>query len=194
MKLLSQYEEKLTTVPRWGIVRTINKQSVADHCFLVAIMAPRIAARYFQYSWTLNSDALFEITRLALLHDQHEAFTGDIPSPMKGAEGFDSHAIETSFADRVNETVSDDLDCKLVVKLADYLESMRFLMTEMQMGNGSVSAIYDHVLAKFTFYCDQQQISRDQQRDMLEEVLNWGEQQDPLDKLHDADPQPEIPF
>lgn len=182
MKILTQYEEKLTTVPRWGIVRTINKQSVADHCFLVALMAHRIAVRYFHYNESVHADLLLRINRHALLHDQYEAFTSDTPSPVKSAPGYYGKEIEEYFDVFVNENrkLELDHDTVLVVKLADYLESIRFVRTEIDMGNRSMEQLHEHLMNKFADYCILQGL-RDIVHSMLEEIT-WGSNQDPLDR------------
>lgn len=179
-QILTAYEDKLTTVPRWGIVRTVNKQSVADHCFLVALMAPRIAIAYFNWNPERDCQSLYELTRYALLHDQHEAYTGDIPSPMKNVTGFDKVSIEEAYAPWINETPTiTNVAIKTIVKLADYLESIRFLDTEVDMGNASVILLRDHIVAKFMTFCDTNGVTVAEYTAMLAEI-GWH-YQDPLD-------------
>lgn len=66
----------LSHVPRWGIVRTIRQQSVADHSYRVAFIAMEIADRS-------GIPVTTTLIQYALTHDVEESVTGDIPTIVK---------------------------------------------------------------------------------------------------------------
>jgi hypothetical protein len=74
----------LNHIKRWAIVPTIKEQSVAEHCFNVAILSlgwlvkcPK-AGKIF-----VDPACRSRILYHCLTHDKDEAFTGDIPTPAK---------------------------------------------------------------------------------------------------------------
>jgi hypothetical protein len=179
--MLGEFEARLSDVPRWGIVRTVQKQSVAEHSFRVALMAPRVAVDYLGVS-KADFETLFLISRYALLHDQWEAFTGDIPTPAK--PGYDMGYVYHHYGDRIIEkTVYSLLNLPVVtdaVKIADIMESVIFLGHEMMMGNHSVQSLYRKLLDDLTavmIKCGLCDADRD---DIMLHVDGHGRDQDPL--------------
>jgi hypothetical protein len=140
--IISEIEYRLQTVPRWGIVRTIQKQSVAEHSFYVAIAAARFAKEY--WVWGPN-DNWCGLHRYALLHDLSEAITGDIPSIAKHYV-VDDYLILEDYENHVEETPGCSPGIVAIVKAADHYESCRFIATELSMGNLSVGIIFQHCL------------------------------------------------
>ena len=116
-----RWSRRLSVVPRWVIVPTIQKENVAMHCYQAAQTA----------RWLLNfhSDAdqiRLQVIEYALDHDEEEAATGDKPSTSKPGKHW-------------NSGVSQHV---IVVKIADILDMIGFLHTERLMGN----AMLDDVL------------------------------------------------
>lgn len=79
---------RLRDVKRFHIVNTSRQQTVAEHSFVVAV----IALDLFNHIVGIdphNEDnsvaAAFGVLAGALYHDHEESETGDIPSPIKGA-------------------------------------------------------------------------------------------------------------
>lgn len=144
--ILSPFEDRLSDVPRWVIVRTIQKQSVMDHSARVAIVAPRIAIQYFRVRKD-DYETLYQVSRLALLHDRPEAFSGDIPTPAKkwwmGTKH--DHFHSSRFKEHPE---TNDLLCR-IVKAADYFEALVFLAKEFSLGNKSLSAVRNNVVDNF---------------------------------------------
>ncbi len=66
---------------RWGLMRNIDKESLSEHSYNVAVLAHAlclIGNRYFNKN--LNAD---RAASLALFHDVTEVYTGDMPTPAK---------------------------------------------------------------------------------------------------------------
>jgi 5'-deoxynucleotidase len=128
-------DSMLARVPRWTILRTIQKQSVAEHSFLVALWAGRIAQLI---GWRPGQpmDHL-TLNRWALVHDITESWTGDVPTPMK--KFYDHNRLEKSikFPDGEWQWLRQAVDSEMVgiVKVADLLEAYLFLCVERSLGN-----------------------------------------------------------
>ncbi len=116
-----RWSRRLSIVPRWVILPTIQKQNVAEHTFHVV----RTAIWLLQFHRTTTEDygkveqLWKEAVNYALIHDEEEAATGDRPSTSKQNKTY--HAGMPQFA--------------IVVKVADILEAIAFLHEEKLMGN-----------------------------------------------------------
>ena len=98
----------LSYVPRWTIVPMMRQQSVADHSFRVAMITIELMAiAYGELGFVPHLD-FGAVLHAALLHDEREAITGDIPAPRKPVE------------------VPHDV-CGLIVKAADIVETRTWL-------------------------------------------------------------------
>lgn len=134
----------LECVMRWNFHPTVKRQSVLEHSAAVGIIAGVLASRV-----GLSPD---QVAVAGLLHDFAEAATGDIPFLVKRAMDKSAvHALE----DRA-EVESADCDPWLfsgmrahrspgrvrdIVKLADYLDSLRYAMREQDLGNRTFDGI-----------------------------------------------------
>ena len=65
----------MATVPRWTIIPTIQKQSVAEHSYFVGLYADWIASMV-KYEGSRET-----LIGYGLLHDMPEIVTGDLPTP-----------------------------------------------------------------------------------------------------------------
>jgi 5'-deoxynucleotidase YfbR-like HD superfamily hydrolase len=171
MAILSELEYRLQTVPRWGIVRTIQKQSVAEHSFFVAIAAVRIAKEY--WGWGEDHD-WYSLHREALLHDQIEAITGDVPAIAKHYVESD-WVIGKDFEEHVEEIVGASFEIVNIVKAADLYEGCRFLATELSIGNKSVEMIYHKSIG--ALHRHMHSCNKPQHFKMLEEIKDACEAQ-----------------
>ena len=129
IEIFNEIDDRLSTVKRWALLRTIQSQSVAEHCFNVERIAVRIAQQWFDIE---DNDHLFHISQYALHHDDLEAITGDIPSPAKRYITVVEGKIDTAIDPWYNRATGE---VKAIVKLADLMESYRFLASEILMGN-----------------------------------------------------------
>lgn len=140
----------LSFIGRWGIVRTIRKQTVAEHSFNVCFYANDIAS-YLKYPDAVHKALL----QFCIYHDLSEVFSGDIPGPHKRALVTDRPAWDdkleewtaTVFIDHHLRNGSDnhgggpvwDQAIRLTTKVADWLDAALEMATEKQMGNGCVA-------------------------------------------------------
>lgn len=127
-------------VRRWHAEETIKDQDVAQHSYGVAWLC----------WWLTDGAASGPLVMAALAHDAAEHATGDIPSPTKLALGIKA----------VVDTLEEDLlvfnginlpglspDELAVLKLADALEGLLFVLRERELGNRTL-------LQAFINYCD----------------------------------------
>lgn len=142
MKLLTEFEDRLSVVPRWTIVRTIQKQSVAEHSFRVSLIAEKIAVHWYGVT---DHIILYRIQRFSKRHDLLESITSDVPSIVNDLMGHDEVSVRYSdIPDLFLEFNPNPIE-KLIVKQADCLEAMIFLNTEVALGNNSVTNVYNDV-------------------------------------------------
>jgi len=143
----------LAHVTRWNIARLIKEQSVAEHCFFVAIYAYEIAD-IANEEMSVNVDK-GKIVMKALLHDIEESYTSDIPGPAKRNIidrnmfndyisvqsderflGMSSYLIFKDYGE--NKSFNE----YWVLKIANLLDETCLLASELQMGNKSVKAYF----------------------------------------------------
>lgn len=140
-----------SVVPRWSVVWTLNRDTVANHSYYVTIYTRKIAQ---MLDWPGNWGALLF---LALTHDLDELITGDLVSPVK-AEILDSERaadyIELKMKERLPDIMSEIQsitncdgnpakekmvdECWRIIKAADRLDAVLFLTGERRMGNAVI--------------------------------------------------------
>lgn len=127
------------TVKRFHIVNTTRIQTLAEHQWGVAVLACEIAGRL---GW--DDAAVARLALLSIVHDAGEVRTGDVPTPTKARlrEALGSSADEVLA--QFDPTLDVSKPFKAVMKCADYLESMIFLM-EHKVGRHS-DAVMDDIM------------------------------------------------
>jgi hypothetical protein len=140
MTIFSELDHRLSVVKRWGIVHTLQTQSVAEHAFNVTRISDKIA---FQWFGITDAWVLLEINRHAQHHDDIEAVMGDIPSMIKDC--IDEAELRHRYRDIIPmiDPPKNPITIK-VVKMADILEAIIFLNLELSLGNRSVYRILEH--------------------------------------------------
>lgn len=140
-----EYRE-LSFVPRWPIIRRIKEQSVAEHSYYVTLYAGQVA-ELIEY----KGDRAM-LLDMALRHDIEESFTSDIPGPSKRAMIDDEKAnrwvideLNRRFLENFRQIpMEEELNIKLIIKIADLLDEVFYLATEQQLGNRAISKVLEH--------------------------------------------------
>jgi 5'-deoxynucleotidase YfbR-like HD superfamily hydrolase len=130
MKIWTEMDSRLSVVQRWGIARTIQKQSLAEHLVGVERIATRIAREWFGIE---DRARLFEISQYALHHDNVEVLTCDLPAMVKPY--LDEERLREDHKDLIPWSYTPDEEIRRIVKLADKLEGFHFLCMEVALGN-----------------------------------------------------------
>lgn len=165
--MLDREFRDLAYVPRWGIIRNIKQQNVAEHSFFVALYTEQLA-RIFEWQGDLG-----RLLTYALQHDVEESFTSDIPGPIKKwfvdkekEQLMVNRGINARFIDSYWNIKFEEIpaDYKALVKMADSLDEMFYLASEIQMGNGAVHAVFQA----------RQELARDYLYKVGEEVFGFS--------------------
>jgi len=109
---------RLRNVKRWHIINTTRDQTVAEHSYLVWVIAEEIGLRI-----GLTQEDFHKLWVLALTHDEHEVFLGDMPTPAKEYLAVDDPREPMS----MRFYMSQDSKLESIVKAADTLEAYWFL-------------------------------------------------------------------
>lgn len=134
-------EEKLRTahVKRWQIVNVGRVQNVAEHSFLVQLIAIEISRKIKHTNHRagpFNVEKEHSIMRWAMWHDMMEVRTGDINTPIKmhikKLAGDDwLQQVEYDISAEYEKICADTMQSvKDIVKMADYMEALNFLHEE----------------------------------------------------------------
>lgn len=145
-KIFTELDHRLSVVPRWGILHTIQNQSVAEHVHNVVRITERIGVGWFG----LDHQELLTAIMWAHHHDDEESLTGDLPTMVKPF--FDEGAFIDAHRDLLTYTVLPPEKITDIVKLADKMEGLYFLAMEMQLGNKFAVNHYEEefdIISKF---------------------------------------------
>ena len=75
------YMARMKFIRRWGLMRSINEENIAEHSAQVAQLAHALALiKNKLFGGELNAD---RIATMALYHETSEVMTGDLPTPIK---------------------------------------------------------------------------------------------------------------
>ena len=143
-------ERVLSNVPRWSTIPTIKTQSVAEHAYNVAMMAPRVAS---VIHWGGLMQHWHWLSRWAIMHDMSEAIMGDAPTPLKRRINGAYKSAEMDFVEHFHPELEVMLrlieknekpwpDIVSIVKFTDCLEATQFLVNEMMFGNLAIRPTY----------------------------------------------------
>lgn len=166
MKGEEQLEAELTLkdkmraahVKRWHIVRTLREQNIAEHSFIVMLIAMEILKRSGNdpdQRGAIHGELGYDTLRWAMWHDLLEIKTGDIATPTKrriealSPELLES--IEKEFSPEYARISADTTKTvKMVVKMADMIEAVAFISEEGSGGHAAEVKEYLHgALAKY---------------------------------------------
>lgn len=133
--MFEQALRTISSVPRWSIARTINKQTVDGHSYFVTLYTLQLC------KWlNLDDHTTLACLSRAIWHDQAEFGTGDSPGPAKRAttDKAKLKAYEKGLHERFFDgegLFAGNALADRVVKVADLLDACMFLAIEYQMGN-----------------------------------------------------------
>lgn len=127
---------RLAIVPRWVVVPTIQKQSVAEHSYAVAFIALWVAHFHAKYN---DGSADDDLMYYAIIHDETESVTGDIPSPAGKIHIPGKSSIYEQTHGMGATTASDDI--RQILKIADLLEAYLFVKEDERLGNKNLDVI-----------------------------------------------------
>lgn len=164
--IFNDLDHRLSVVKRWGILHTIQSQSVAEHCFNVERMAVRMAKHWFGIT---DPEKLWEIAKYAHHHDDFEALTGDLPSMVKPY--FDEYVFEADHSDLI-PVRNPNQECVNIVKLADMLEGWHFLCIEDLLGNSYVCNHISHEPNRIVMFVAETWPNNDEIAGNIHETMN----------------------
>ncbi|WP_245537347.1 YfbR-like 5'-deoxynucleotidase [Thiocystis violascens] len=123
-------------VTRWHSVRCARSQTLAEHHYLVAMIARELMRRILGDS--LPAETRLRVLEYALTHDAPELLMGDLPSPLKrriaevAGEADPLARIEREIAPEIAElkTALQGSALAFIVKLADLMDGCLFIREE----------------------------------------------------------------
>lgn len=171
-------------VPRWSIIWTLKQDTIASHSYFVAIYA-RLIAKLI--GWTGPKDYLL---LNALAHDLDESVTGDITGPTKKfVLDHESSYVDDLMRQRMagvvllmeeeESNLNDEAidEAYAIVKCADVLDALFYLITEERLGNKVVADPIVKVQASLegvwrSLPADSKSLSRLWQTEILPAIAN----------------------
>lgn len=131
-------------IPRWSVVWTLNRDTVANHSFFVSLYS-------FQIAQLIGWQGRYgDLMYRALTHDLEENISGDLVSPVK-RQILDRDKADLYLREKMLErmpSVIETLDwmealpeakeVKAIITAADRLDALLFLTVECRMGNRHV--------------------------------------------------------
>lgn len=134
MKPLTLYDYlRMGHVKRWHNVNTARDQTVAEHSYMVTVIAIHLASK-------IAPGAVTGVAFAALFHDSAEVVLGDMPTPAKRfVREFTQDAsifekMERALMPMVPYCETPDLNPEPFVKLADRIEAAHWI-SENGVGN-----------------------------------------------------------
>lgn len=142
-------------VPRWSVCWTLTRDVLSNHSFFTAVYSNQIAK---MIGWKGDYGALLI---KALFHDLDETTTGDLVAPIKSeiidqprAQAYIRKQMLLRMATVVDQNDQIDNqyygqrqlgDMYRIIKAADRLDALLFLIIERRMGNGVIGPLIPQV-------------------------------------------------
>lgn len=144
------YMSRLKHIGRWGLMRSVLPENVAEHTFQVAIISHALCLMHNESASQPVSE--LDVVLCALYHETAEAITGDLPTPIKyynedirtAYKGIE-HEAEESMLEMLPEELRESIrpyvtgdvtpEVKRIVKAADRISAYIKCIEEKKSGN-----------------------------------------------------------
>ena len=195
----------MSFVPRWQIAPRFRTQNVAEHSYFVVLYTRQLCELL---GWGVEKTLL--AIQCAMEHDMPEARTGDMPGPVKRAVT-DPTRLARYELDQMRimgiEPTDYGDEIEAVVKVADLIDEMFHVATEVAMGNSLLVRQVEVTTERFEQACIRAQVPMDVVFMVGDEVKRMqsgfmlpanSAQTDPLTRkvnsIYSPDDDEEIPF
>lgn len=162
------YISRLRLIKRWGLMRNTYEENTQEHSWQVAVVAHALAViKNRLFGGRLDEG---RVAVLALYHDVSETVTGDLPTPVKYANGEIErvfHSLEAAAVDELARKLPEKLqgDFRQVllpqpspeeelVHIADKLCAYLKCAEELNCGNREFEVAYAATAEKMKKYAD----------------------------------------
>ena len=150
------YISRLHLIKRWGLMRNTYEENTQEHSWQVAVVAHALAViKNRLFGGSLDEG---RVAVLALYHDVSETVTGDLPTPVKYANGEIErvfHALEAAAVDELAHKLPAELQADFqavllpeaseeeeLVHIADKLCAYLKCAEELNCGNQEFGVAY----------------------------------------------------
>lgn len=140
----------LAWVPRWGIIRVLRRQSVAEHSYFVTCYGLEVAKAInwpeCDPTWdaTEHPAAMHLLSLYLLRHDEGETVESDAPGPVKRLAGWDNNKLAPLLRHRYGPPPYYTASMKKIRVVADLIDECMYLAGEIRMGNHTLLSVYDN--------------------------------------------------
>lgn len=166
------YLGRLKFIKRWGLMRSVVSENTQEHSYQVAIIAHSLGVIKNEiYGGNVN---LERVTSIALYHDVSEVITGDLPTPVKYANGVirdNFHTLEEDASKRLisflpaelQETYTgylmpEDCEEKELVHIADKICAYVKCLEELISGNSEFASAKKVIEDKVNEYAERAEV------------------------------------
>jgi len=162
-------DRRLAGRRRWIASSPVRPKSVGEHSYYIARIARRICHLLMAENKSLKIDVL-RVVDMALMHDEAEAVTGDIPYPVEGMsdsikeegerilrEEYASFPQGDYFVNlwvEFNKPVSEDSLERQIVSVADAIAGYAECCEELNLGNREFQQFNDNyvmIISQFDY-------------------------------------------
>ena len=144
------YMARMKLIKRWGLMKSVSDENIAEHSAQVAQIAHALAViKNQKFGGSINAD---RVATMALYHETSEVLTGDLPTPIKyynpeirtAYKNIEKTANEKLLSmlpeelrDEYRALVEPEADSyeELLVKAADKISAYIKCVEEMRSGN-----------------------------------------------------------
>jgi 5'-deoxynucleotidase len=167
------YISRLRLIKRWSLMRNTYEENTQEHSWQVAVVAHALAViKNRLYGGNLDEN---RVAVLSLYHDVSETVTGDLPTPVKYANGEIErvfHALEDAAVDELAEKLPEELQADFrsvllpektpeeeLVHIADKICAYLKCAEELSCGNQEFKVAYEATARKLEAYADRPEVA-----------------------------------